>query len=397
MLSEAARDNLDNLLAERERGPLDWQPPTKYDLSNPEDRLDLQGKLDGGEIEAVVDPIGTIADELYDIKHPGEKTDEDRRRQFTGEIACQGSAFGQWFHFPWRKELVRYPDQDDHRDLRTARFKNLVTDAEQQELYGSAVAVYGLSVGSSVLESVTLSGIGGRIIMGDPDRMAPTNGGRIRANFAEMGERKLAIAARKLSELDPYVEQVHHDGGFSPAVMEQLADERPDVLFDEVDHLPSKALMRVLAQRLGIPLVMATDLGDRSIIDVERYDQGGAKPFHGKVSKADMDGLVDGTIPEEQLQKLTVKIVGMRHVTTRMLQSVMEIDKSIAGMPQLGNTATIGGAMSALTAREIILGRDMPTGRYVFNPRKTLGLQAQASVPESLRTFGQFVRSAKQR
>lgn len=160
--------------------------------------------------------------------------------------------------------------------------------------------------------------------------------------------------------------------------------------------MPAKALMRIVARRHGIPLVMASDVGDKSIIDVERYDiDKDTKPFHGNVSESDLQALANGEMPEAAMRKLPAKIIGIRNVTTRMLQSVMQIGETIPGMPQLGSAATVGGVLASTVAREIILDRAMPTGRYIFSPKQTLKLQPQATIPEALRTAAAFIRSSR--
>ncbi|MDB5186449.1 MAG: UBA/THIF-type binding protein [Candidatus Saccharibacteria bacterium] len=384
---------LNDMIAQRTRKPLEWEPPQMFDLSDESDRQELEHKFDVGEVHGVHDEIGAIANELYEWENPDKKADQQERAAFVHDITSQGARYGRWVLFPWSSELVRYPEKDQHRALRTSRNRSLITGEEQQRLYESTAAVFGLSVGSNVVEKLVASGIGGKIIIGDPDRLEPSNLNRIAGGFSDVGSKKVDLMARKISEIDPYIEQVHFLEGVTRESLSDLAAHRPNVIFDEVDDLDAKAAMRKFASAEGIPLVMATDLGDRSIIDVERYDLGDTQPFNGRLKAHEVDKLYDGSYTAEERGKFMLKIVGVRHVTTRMLDSVMHVDKTLAGLPQLGTTASIGGALAAIAAREIILGRKLPSGRYVCSPKKIMGLPAQASLSESLTTIRQFVKA----
>ena len=390
------KQNLESLLIDRSRTALEWSVPIEFDLNEAVDHDAIALKLQRNEIRSVYDPIDAIANDLYELRYPHAKVDEQKRIEFVADIKQQGLGYGKWFHFPWLGELVRYPNREDHRALRTSRNRNLITDAEQQNLYDARVAVFGLSVGSNVVERLVSSGIGGTIIMGDFDRIDPSNLNRIDGGLPDVGAKKLHHMARKISLSDPYIRQVHFEDGVSKVNLEELKTYAPDILFDEVDDLNAKASLRRFAQRNGIPVVMATDLGDRSLIDVERYDLGKVEPFNGRLKSEEVDKLCNAPLTPAEKAHLTAKIVGMRHVTTRMLASVMEIDKSLSGLPQLGATAAMGSALGAMAAREILLGRKLESGRYVCSPKEIMDLGPQASPLVWAKTVATFLKAKKQ-
>lgn len=373
-----------------------WEKPEMFDLNSHADRAEVERRLDSGNIAQVVDRLPELADDLFEMHNPSQRSDERARQEYVEEVAGQGERYGNWFHFSWSRSLIRYPDQNEYQELRTFRNKNLITAEEQQRLLGARAVVFGLSVGSNVLEQLVQSGIGGTVIMGDFDRLSPTNLNRIIAGAPKVGMKKIDIAAIKISELDPYIEQRHFPEGVSEGVLDRLAEEKPDIIFDEVDDLAMKALMRRFAARERVPLMMATDIGDTSLLDVERYDTDPkTKPFHGKLKDSDLDQLISGEMSETERRKLMIKIVGARHVSPRMLQSAMQIDKSLGGMPQLGATAAQGGSLAAVAAREVLLDRKLNSGRYVSPMRKTLELQHVTSFRESVATIVEFVRSER--
>jgi hypothetical protein len=390
-----AKEELNLRLAQSERKPVVWSNPTEFDLANKDARDELNNRFRVGEIKSVFDPLTNIANDLYEYENPDKKDDEARKEAFVGDIVRQGSEYGSWFLFPWSGELVRYPSVEEHRALRTSRNRDLITKDEQRTLYNSTLAVFGLSVGSKVVESLVESGIGGKIVIGDPDSIDPSNLNRLRGGLPSVGRKKVDHAAIQISELDPYIEQIHFKDGVTRQNLQILEAIGPDIVFDEVDDLSMKATLRKFGEKTHTPIVMATDLGDRSLIDVERYDQEQPKLFNGRLKPLEVDLLSNGAMSAEESRKLTAKIVGMRHVTTRMIESVMQIGETLPGMPQLGTTAAIGGAHAAIVAREIILGRQMSSGRYVSSPKKNLNLEPQASALQGLKTALKFVRSTR--
>lgn len=391
--SHAASD-LDAVMAEYARQPAEWQRPVEYDLNNGIDEYELRQQFTNGNITAVVDPVEHIADDLFEYEHPSEKGDDAARQAYVEDVRSQGNKFGKWFLMPWSGELVHYPEREQHRALRTSRNRNLITDAEQDRLYDSTVAVFGLSVGSKVVEQLVGSGIGGTVIIGDPDHITPSNLNRISGGFAHVGMKKLNKVAAEISMADPYIEQVHFTDGVTEENLEALSEHRPDVIFDEVDDLRMKALIRRYAQREGIPVVMATDLGDKSLIDVERYDLEDAKPFGGRLKDDELEKLYNGDVTPQDIRRYMVKIVGIRHVTPRVMESVLEVGSTLSGLPQLGTTASKGGAAAAVTARKILLGEDVPTGRYI-EKQKGGRIAAAADFIRTVRIAARARKSAK--
>ncbi|MDB5185192.1 MAG: UBA/THIF-type binding protein [Candidatus Saccharibacteria bacterium] len=386
--------DIDSFL-ENTQAPMVWQQPEQFKLDSEAAVNELGERIASGVVTSVIDPVEAIADDLYELHNPAIKADDAARAAFVSDVLAQGKAFGTWHHMPWSGALVRFPDVADHRALRTSRNRNLITAPEQAVLYASKMAIFGLSVGSNIVERLVLSGIGGSIAMGDFDRLSPSNLNRINGVFSDVGAGKIDLMARKISEVDPYIEQTHFHQGFNASIVPELSSFAPSVIFDEVDQMQAKAQMRAFAMEQGVPLIMATDLGDRSLIDVERHDLGTAKPFHGKVKKELFDRMVSGDISDDERKKLTAKIVGLRHVTTRMLESLMEVEKTIPGLPQLGTTASMGGSLAAVAAREIVLGHELPSGRYVSSPKTVLKLKPQASAPAMAKTARSFIKSSK--
>jgi hypothetical protein len=77
------------------------------------------------------------------------------------------------------------------------------------------------------------------------------------------------------------------------------------------------------------------------------------------------------------------------------MESVLQVGNTLSGLPQLGTTATKGGAAAAVTAREILLGHDVPSGRHI-EAKKGSRIRAAADFIKTLRIATKARKSSKQ-
>ena len=271
---------------------------------------------------------------------------------------------------PWSGELIRYADKETHRALRTSRNRNLLLPEEQNALYESTAAVFGLSVGSNAVEYLVRAGVVGKIIMADMDIISPSNLNRLPASQTEIGEKKLDVMAKKISIADPYLEQVHMPNGVSAENIDDLIHEhRPDFMVDAVDSLAIKAVIRAAGLRESVPVFMATDLDDKSILDIELYGKEEVVPFNGRLDDEAYRKLLEGAATQEEITGYTFALVGPENASERMLDSAFKaFGGELSGLPQLGTTAALGGIAVTRAARELILQNpDLTSGRSIVD------------------------------
>ena len=361
-----------------------WSPPLLFVAADDSDRRRLAGLVSAGTITAVVDPIAELSDELYHCRHTGDMSDRAAREAFKQNFLNEADTFGVWVFFPWSGELVRYPEMQEHRSLRTFRNRNLITASEQRLLAGARIAVFGLSVGSNVVDQFVQVGIGGAYLIGDMDRVSASNLNRMRATMRHVGMAKIDVLACKISEVDPYIEQVHLADGYGPEAEERLEAFKPNLIVEEVDDLVAKARIRRWASKSHTPLIMVSDIGERSVVDVERHDLGNVRPFNGRVKEATFNKLADGDLSPAEERGLLVKIVGPKHLSVRMLQSALQVGKELAGTPQLGSAASAGAAVASVAARAVIGQEALKSGGYALSPRRMLKLRRQAGFRDAI-------------
>lgn len=350
-----------------------WTQPECYDLNDVSDRRTMHDRLMINHAK-VQRKIAIIAEDLFEVFHPDQKSDLVARERYMKPLIKEGDHYGKWHYFPWSNRLVQYPDEAEHRRLLTFRNRELITEDELQILGTATTAHVGLSVGSHIVTQVSHMGLGKKVILADSDIISVPNLNRIHAGVPEVGMRKTDIVGMHLSELNPYVEQIHLPEGVCHQDVETFYNHRPNLIYEEVDHLPTKILMRKLAYRAGAALIMATDTGDLSMIDVERYDLGDIQPFLGALTTAELDAIERQSPTPEQTVGLIERLIGVENISPRFARSLGQIGISLGGIAQLGTTASTGAAYAAVAGREILLGRGPVTGRYKLSPQDVFSL-----------------------
>lgn len=266
--------------------------------------------------------------------------------------------------YPWRRTIVRLPEDKLFHQLRTARNRYLITNDEQRQWSTARIAVAGLSVGASVLHVCALTGAR-NFRIADPDTLGPTNLNRLAGSVCDLGTPKATLAYRRLVEADPYTDVETFSAGYTPERAHEFLGSGPRrarVVLEEMDDLAMKVDLRTRARDAGIPVVMVTDDGDDVILDVERYDLDRHYPlFHGRaddIAQLDAESLRN---PANRIE-IAKAIVG-QDVSPRTHGALGEVGHTIGSWPQLGTAASLAGVVGALVAREIVCGADVPSGR----------------------------------
>jgi molybdopterin/thiamine biosynthesis adenylyltransferase len=193
---------------------------------------------------------------------------------------------------------------------------------------------------------------------------------RIKAVYSEVGVHKVDVLAKRVSETDPYIEQVHIKEGLNEVNLTSILEEHnPHVLVDEIDDLGMKIKIRNLARQYRKPVIMATDNGDNAILDIERYDTDqNQQAFEDRIPEEILTKIQEGTLSRPETGMLIGKyFVGTEHIPLRMFESLLEVGKTIPSWPQLASAATMSGVLCAYAAKKIILGQPLNSGRHLFD------------------------------
>jgi molybdopterin/thiamine biosynthesis adenylyltransferase len=275
----------------------------------------------------------------------------------------------RWAYYPWRRALVGIVGPRSYRCLRLDRNRNKISSAEQNRFADLKIGVVGLSVGHAIAYALALEGLCGELRLADFDEIELPNLNRIPGTVFDLGVNKAVVAARRISEIDPYLKTSVYPSGYDASMSAEFLDGL-DLVIEESDSLEAKIRVRTEARSRGIPVIMETN--DRGMLDVERFDLEPDRPlFHGllgDISPEDVRGLTAA----EALPYIT-QLTEIDKVSERMLASVGEIGRTISSYPQLGSDTLLGGVSVAAAVRRFGLGEPLPSGRVRIDVWELLG------------------------
>lgn len=267
--------------------------------------------------------------------------------------------------FPWNKKVVKLLAEDYFFEVRTNRNKLKITEDEQQALKQKCVGVIGMSVGRAVATTLVLEGVAGTIKLADFDTLDLSNLNRLKAPVYDLGLPKVISVARELMSINPYLKlELFSEGITNSNLSDFITGENPiDLLIEECDSLPVKISSRLKAREFQVPVIMETS--DRGMLDVERFDLEPNRPiFHGKIKELDWNETIK---TKEGYQELLFSLVDYPNLSEKAKRSMQEIGKSISTWPQLGSAVVLGGGTVTHTARKILLGEKVDSGRYYID------------------------------
>ena len=324
-------------------------------------------------VESVIDFYDELLKELFLIRNPRYKFEKDISNDLKIFIDEHNKGrtnveVGKWFYFPWNKIIAHYLDEPLHLELRTARNKFLITKEEQEKIYNLSIGIIGLSVGSHSAQTLAMMGIGNKFKLADFDSISGTNLNRIKYDFLDLNKNKCDLVTHYIYQVNPYAEIIQYRNGVSIENLDEFltSDFTLDFLIEEADNLGIKIAARIAAKKFGIPVIMATDNGDNVIIDIERYDvEKNLQIFNGLLGDFNLENFKN--IAPQDIPKLATKIAGESMIVPRMLNSLLEVGRSLYSWPQLGNAATMSGGVIAYLVKRIALQEKCKSGKIEVN------------------------------
>ena len=351
-------------------GMKDVYKPQFFRLSEKESREKFDLLLVRNDVH-VYDEINSQIKELIKSRNPRRRlTDEDYAQLIKEHLSgVDSDEFGVWVYYPWSGRVVHILDESEYVELRTSANRHKITTAERDLLATKKVGVIGLSVGQSVSVTIAMERGCGELRLADFDTLELNNMNRIRTGVHNLGIYKAYSVAREIAEIDPYFKVVCYTEGITDNTIDDFftKDGKLDLVIDECDGVNVKILCRIKAKELHIPVLM--EASDRGTLDVERFDLDKNRPImHGwlKHLPIDLNVLSNLKTPDEKLAYI-LPISGLETLSSRMRASMIEIQNTITTWPQLATAVTLGGAITADTARRIFLNQFTDSGRYFID------------------------------
>lgn len=287
----------------------------------------------------------------------------------------------QWAYYPWRRAVVSVLGRRAFEAVRLDRNRNLITSGEQARLRKLRVGIVGLSVGHVVAHALAAQGLCGHLRLADFDDLELENLNRVPATVFDLGLNKAVVAARRIAEVDPYIDVQIVTSGITAESIDEFV-EGLDVVVEECDSLDIKVLVREAARAGRIPVLMATS--DRGLTDIERYDLDHARPIlHGLLG--DMDAAALAGLTSRDKVPHVLRILDGAQLSARTAASLVEVGESLSTWPQLAGEVYIGASVIADAVRRIGLGESLPSGRVRIDIGDTLETPEAPTAPSGFR------------
>ena len=360
--------------------------PIILGLDRPSDLEKIENLLNIPHIE-FIDRLDHQVFELLKAKFAGESLSEEEIWDKVPDFFQKNprETYGNWVFYPWKSKVVRLLPEKDYIFVRTQRNNYKITPSEQQELAGKKIGIIGLSVGQSIALTIALERSCGELRLADFDTLELSNLNRIKAGVLDLGMEKVVIAAREISEIDPYLKLTLFREGVFENTIDQFLTEggKLDLLIDECDSLDIKILARERAKVFRIPVLMETS--DRGMLDVERFDlEPDRAILHGVMGKISHGDLKDLT--QQQKVSIGLRITGASTISTRMKASLLEINQTISSWPQLASAVYLGGATVAHVGRKLLLNDVVASGRYYVDLDQIVNIKPNQTAEKQVYT-----------
>lgn len=131
-----------------------------------------------------------------------------------------------------------------------------------------------------------------------------------------------------------------------------------------------KVAAREHARHLAVPVLM--DCNDRGMLDVERFDLEPGRPLlHRRIGEVRYTDLRDLTGAE--LAGFLLLMVDESQVSEPLRDAIGRLGKDLSSWPQLASGTMLGGALVTDTARRVLTGRPVRSGRYYTDLERLVG------------------------
>jgi hypothetical protein len=273
--------------------------------------------------------------------------------------------------------VIQFPPEAIYKSLVFAVQAPYISRAEFDRMSEARIAVIGGSVGGAVIATAAATGLGtsseGYLAGADPKPLRMNHSRLAFVQRTALGLSKMDALRNQVLPYAPYSNVNLTETTVTPGnILELLGGQIPNVMFDVVDHIPTKIQLHKLAKEWGIPLVHMTNLDSKIVVDTFRYDKGIALYGNDTLDLgryiAPVDGDTEETIKERELKAL-ISLVGGGHMTDRVIQMMQGNYASWAQRP--GNIFALGG-LSCDLIEELVLRPNSVQPHAVYDAKTLL-------------------------
>lgn len=308
-----------------------------------------------------IDLFELFVKDLFEYRHPHLYKKSSNQEYAIFRKKYKKNNDGIWVYYPWLKEAYKVLKEEDFLEVFTSRNKPYVSEEEQKNFYNFNIGIVGLSVGQSSALILARSGGCKNIKIADPDEISPSNLNRLHLGIPSVGKNKTEQIYREMLQINPFMNiQTYEDGLTDNNIFDFFTKGfKLNAIVDACDNFPIKMKIREHAKKNKIPVIMATDLGDGSLIDIERYDlNSNIKPFGDRhlVNKDTANFL-----------KTAIAVISPENIPFSLQERFFQIGQTAPTHPQLANSVFFSGALVSYITRCISNNREIVDDRVLIN------------------------------
>lgn len=337
-----------------EKGVVDERKPKIFTLKEGTYQLDdLESEL---KPLVIIDRYSRLIADLTLLNNPSLDLSKEEDRNFIKEIMNKRNTpyDGKWVYYPWKETLVHMLSEEEFNQLYYSRNNPCIDPETNIKLNNLKVGIAGLSVGSNIASALIDIGVL-NLTLADLDTLDLSNLSRMEVgDVLNIGEAKTEILSKRLYEKNPYINLNIVEGGVGIFNLPRIIND-VDVFIDHMDNLPLKIEARKVARVLGKPILMATDIDKRPIIDIELpSDQ---EFFAGRPKPELIMDLSKPITNFTDWASKAVKIFGLENTSAAVLENFISVaDKKQNYGSQLGLTGFVVAGFLAYYIYEIARG-----------------------------------------
>ncbi len=309
----------------------------------------------------LVDLFELFLKDLFEYRFPSfyKRPSDEEFSNFKKDYENEEGAI--WVYYPWLRKVFKILNESDYFEVLTSRNKPYVSHEEQRNFYEFNVGIVGMSVGQSSALTIARGGGSKNIKIADPDIISPSNLNRLHLGISSVGKSKVSEVKKSMLEINPFLNIKEYTEGFTNGNSDDFftKDFKIDVVIDACDDFMAKLEIRKLASKYQVPVIMATDLGDGSLIDIERYDiDPNLQPFGGRHKMLKDPG---------SFLNAAIAIISPENIPTTLMDRFFQIGKTAPTHPQLANSVFLSGALVSYLIRCLANKRDIVDERVLIN------------------------------
>lgn len=331
---------------------------TIIDPKKPEDQARINEIMVNADSALIEASKSSYRQELAELR-PGEKIRDD---DFL------------FVYFKLTDQVAYIPRKEIYEKILYSRLIPLFGHQELERLRDlSSVVIFGASTGDSIATQLCELGVGDVTII-DPDVIAASNLTRVGSGVTDVGKPKVTQTGNNLLSKNPFLDVSMIQKRLNEEEIRALLTKRKEtnksiVVYDAMDDLATKIILRIICKELEIPVIMNTNVGWCPIITVEKtgdpdfvdsnFDSQAILTRLSELRAIKPNNENEKKQISVEMTSIIIKMVGIENLPPRqMLNLVLRSLGLMSYLAQHGANAAGGATLAAKVGINELLGKN---------------------------------------